>query len=263
MIGASTASPTPLAPKSSTKAASPSSTTSAVGVEVGRAHRRQVHQLTVPTTTPERRFDHLVSSAGPRPFVTYYDESSGERSELSVRSLANWVAKTHHLLVDELGLGVGDRAALQLPAHWISVPVLLGCLTAGLDLTSDLDDDVAVAFVDGSVAAPGDGALDVYAVNPAKAAVGFGADVPNGTNDYVAAVRPQADTWASVSLTAGADDPCLPGLSRAAGRRARRGTGRRDRADRRRAPAVHRATGPARPTGSTPCWRRWPSAARW
>ena len=169
----------------------------------------------MPTTTPERRFDHLVSSAGPRPFVTYYDEASGERSELSVRSLANWVAKTHHLLVDELGLGVGDRAALQLPAHWISVPVLLGCLTAGLELTPDLDDDAAVAFVDGSIAAPDDGALDVYAVNPAKAAVGFGADVPNGTNDYVAAVRPQADTWASVSLTAGADDPCLPGLTRA------------------------------------------------
>ena len=165
-------------------------------------------------TTPEQRFDHLVSSAGPRPFVTYYDEATGERSELSVRSLANWVAKTHHLLVDELGLGVGDRAAVQLPAHWISVPVLLGCLTAGLELTDDLD-DVAVAFVEGPVAAPDDGALDVYAVNPVKAAVGFGADVPSGTNDYVAAVRPQADTWPSVSLTAGADDPCLPGLTRA------------------------------------------------
>lgn len=158
----------------------------------------------------------MVANAGPRPFVTYYDETSGERSELSVRSLANWVAKTHHLLVDELGLGVGDRAGVRLPAHWISVPVLLGCLTAGLELTDDLDDDIAVAFVDGSVPPPGDGIVDVYAVNASRAAVGFGDAVPDGTHDYVAAVRPQADTWPSVTLTAGPDDPCLPGLTRGA-----------------------------------------------
>lgn len=175
-------------------------------------------------TTPERRFDHLVANAGPRPFVTYYDETSGERSELSVRSLANWVAKTHHLLVDELGLGVGDRAGVRLPAHWISVPVLLGCLTAGLELTDDLDDDIAVGFVDGSEPSPGDGIVDVFAVNPAKAAVGYGADVPTGTADYVAAVRPQADTWPSVTLTAGVDDPCLPGMTR--GEADERGAGR-------------------------------------
>lgn len=168
----------------------------------------------MPPTTPERRFANLVSTAGPRPFVTYYDEASGERSELSVRSLANWVAKTHHLLVDELGLGVGDRAGVRLPAHWISVPVLLGCLTAGLELTDDLDDDIAVAFVDGSVPAPGDGIVDVYAVNASRAAVGFADAVPAGAADYVAAVRPQADAWPTVTMTAGPGDPCLPGLTR-------------------------------------------------
>ncbi|MEO6884684.1 MAG: TIGR03089 family protein [Jatrophihabitantaceae bacterium] len=163
--------------------------------------------------TPEQAFADLLSTAPSRPFVTYYDESSGERSELSVKSAANWVAKTHHLLATELGLGVGDRALVALPAHWISVPVLLGCLTAGLELTDDpaLAD---IAFVsptslDGALTVP-----DVYAVAPDAAAVGFRDTPPAGSLDFVTAVRPQADAWSSVRLVASSDDPCLQGYSR-------------------------------------------------
>lgn len=166
-----------------------------------------MHQL-----TPERQFDRLLASDPSRPFVTYYDEASGERSELSARSLANWVAKTHHLLVDELGLGVGDRALIALPAHWISVPILLGCLTAGLELTPDGNADVA--FVEPGTAALAAGVGEVYAIAPAAAAVGFGSHAPAPAQDYVAAVRPQADAWGSVHLAATADDPALPGLTR-------------------------------------------------
>ncbi len=42
------------------------------------------------------------------PLVTFYNDATGERIELSAKSLANWVAKTHFLLLDELGLGPGD-----------------------------------------------------------------------------------------------------------------------------------------------------------
>lgn len=163
-------------------------------------------------TTPERQFDRLLAAEPARPFVTYYDEASGERSELSAKSLANWVAKTHHLLGDELGLGVGDTALLALPAHWISVPVLLGCLTAGLALTDKGDADVA--FVAPSTISAADGVPDVYAVAPERAAVGFGDAPPAPALDYVSAVRPQPDKWPSVQLAAGPDDPCLPGLTR-------------------------------------------------
>src|SRR5206468_4156160 len=55
---------------------------------------------------------------------------------------------------------------------------------------------------------------DVYAVAPGSAAVDFRDQPPGGTLDYVAAVRPQADTWASVHLPADPSDPCLPGLTR-------------------------------------------------
>lgn len=159
--------------------------------------------------TPEQRFEKLLADDPTRPFVTYYDEATGERSELSVRSLANWVVKTHHLLGTELGLGVGDRALVAVPAHWISVPVLLGALTAGLALGPD--GAAEVAFVAPGVTAD---AADVYAIAPDSAAVGFRGAPPPGTDDYVAAVRPQADKWPSVQLTAGPDDPALPGLTR-------------------------------------------------
>lgn len=163
------------------------------------------------STTPERLFDQLLSTDPGRPFVTYYDEATGERSELSRKSLANWVAKTHFLLLDELGLGVGDTALLQLPAHWISVPAVLGCLTAGLALTGAGAADVA--FV-GADRVPVDVA-DVYAVSPQSAATGLGDAVPPGASDYVASVRPQPDKWPTVQLAAGPATPCLPGLSRA------------------------------------------------
>jgi uncharacterized protein (TIGR03089 family) len=164
--------------------------------------------------TPEQRFSELLASDASRPFVTYYNEASGERSELSAKSLANWVAKTHHLLVDELGLGVGNTALVALPPHWISVPVLLGCLTAGLALTDAGDADVA--FVTPETLPAAGGLLDVYAIAPDSAAVGFRDAVADDAQDYVAAVRPQADTWASVHLLASDADPCLPGLTRAA-----------------------------------------------
>lgn len=164
--------------------------------------------------TPEQQFDRLLAADPSRPFVTYYDEASGERSELSAKSLANWVAKTHHLLGDELGLGVGDTALVALPAHWISVPVLLGCLTAGLALTPD--GPAEIAFVAPDTLAAAGGVPDVYAVAPESAAVGFPDGPPAPALDYVAAVRPQEDKWPSVHLAAGPADPCLPGLDRAA-----------------------------------------------
>jgi uncharacterized protein (TIGR03089 family) len=167
-----------------------------------------MHQL----TTPEQQFSDLLAADPSRPFVTYYDEASGERSELSVKSLANWVAKTHHLLTTELGLGVGDTALVAVPAHWISVPVLLGCLTAGLELVPSGAADVA--FVAPETLAVAGNVADVYAVAPASAAVGFGGSPPAGALDYVTSVRPQEDKWPSVHLAGTPADPCLPGLTR-------------------------------------------------
>jgi uncharacterized protein (TIGR03089 family) len=164
--------------------------------------------------TPEQLFADLLAREPSRPFVTYYDEASGERTELSVRSMGNWVAKTYHLLATELGLGTGDRAVVDLPPHWISVPVLLGTLTAGLELVSRDSSSADVAFVIPATTGEID-AAERYVVSPLNAAAGVAAPPP-GTSDYVAAVRPQEDAWASVRRTATSEDPFVAGLTRGA-----------------------------------------------
>src|SRR5262245_66226190 len=53
----------------------------------------------------------LLAAADPtRPLLTWYDDTTGERTELSGATLGNWVAKTANLLVDGVGAGPGDRA---------------------------------------------------------------------------------------------------------------------------------------------------------
>jgi uncharacterized protein (TIGR03089 family) len=164
-------------------------------------------------STPERLFSDLLASSPSQPFVTYYDEASGERAELSVKSLANWVAKTHHLLSTELGLGLGDHALIALPAHWLSVAPILGCLTAGLEITED-GGEAEVAFVAPHGLALAASAPDIYAIAPDSAATGFNGNEPAGCNDFVLAVRPQEDKWPSVRLNGSPNDPCLAGRTR-------------------------------------------------
>ena len=161
-------------------------------------------------TSPEQAFADLLAARPANPFVTYYDEATGERSELSAKSLANWVVKTHHLLTTELGLGAGDTALVALPPHWISVAPLLGCLTAGLELVTSGAADVAFVTGAADVDAP-----DVYAIAPLAAAVGLREQVPAGMNDYVTSVRPHEDKWPSLRFGAGPNDPCFAGHSRA------------------------------------------------
>jgi len=60
--------------------------------------------------------------------VTWYDDATGERVELSVATAANWAAKTANLLAED------DIEAVRLdPAwHWLATVVALGAWTAGV-----------------------------------------------------------------------------------------------------------------------------------
>jgi acyl-CoA synthetase (AMP-forming)/AMP-acid ligase II len=66
-----------------------------------------------------------------RPFLTWYDDATGERIELSVATLANWAAKTANLLADEYGLDAGEPVVLSPADHWLSVVVALGAWEYG------------------------------------------------------------------------------------------------------------------------------------
>ncbi|AEF37019.1 TIGR03089 family protein [Mycolicibacter algericus] len=134
--------------------------------------------------------------AGPR--ITYYDDATGERIELSAATLANWAAKTGNLLRDELGAGPGARVAVLLPAHWQTAAVLFGAWWIGAEvLLGDAAPDADIALctadrldeADAAVAATG-GEVVVASLDP------FGKpapDLPVGVTDYATAVRVHGD----------------------------------------------------------------------
>ncbi|AKS35406.1 TIGR03089 family protein [Mycolicibacterium goodii] len=133
--------------------------------------------------------------AGPR--ITYYDDATGERIELSAVTLANWAAKTANLLRDELGAGPGTRVAVLLPAHWQTAAVLFGIWWIGAEVVleggPDQHADIALCTrgrldeADGTVSG---GEVAVLSLDP------FGkpaADLPVGVTDYATSVRVHGD----------------------------------------------------------------------
>jgi len=131
---------------------------------------------------------------GPR--ITYYDDATGERIELSGVTLANWAAKTGNLLRDEMGAGPASRVALLLPAHWQTAAVLFGVWWIGAEavLGAAGPADLALCTAErldeaDSSLEPG-GEVAVLSLDP------FGrpaCDLPIGVTDYATAVRVHAD----------------------------------------------------------------------
>jgi len=165
-------------------------------------------------TSPEALFDRLLRTDPTVPLLTFYDDSTGERAELSAKSLGNWVAKTHFLLLDGLGLTVGEQAAVRLPVHWLAAPILLGSWFAGLEVLSSPAGPVPVGFADAAALEERPLAADeLYAVSLLSMAR---PDVPPpGAEDFTSAVRPMPDAWSGVRAQAGPADPGLDGASRA------------------------------------------------
>lgn len=74
----------------------------------------------------------LVAAEPARPLVTFYDDATGERIELSATTFDNWVAKTAGLLVDGLDAQPGTGVVLALPPHWQTLVWVFACWSAGL-----------------------------------------------------------------------------------------------------------------------------------
>jgi uncharacterized protein (TIGR03089 family) len=95
--------------------------------------------------TPADLLRSALAADPGRPLVTFYDDATGERVELSVATFANWVAKTANLLQGDLAAAPGDRVALLLPAHWQTAVWLLACSSVGA--VADVAGDPAAADV--------------------------------------------------------------------------------------------------------------------
>jgi len=129
------------------------------------------------------------------PRITYYDDATGERIELSTVTLANWAAKTGNLLRDELGAGPGSRVAVQLPAHWQTLGVLLGIWFIGAEVVLGQDGcDIACCTVDrldeADAAVGTMGEVVVFSLDAFGKPV---PDLPFGITDYATSVRAHGD----------------------------------------------------------------------
>ena len=158
-------------------------------------------------TTFAQVLSRLLATDPGRPLVTFYDDATGERTELSVTTYANWVAKTASLLADELELGPGDRVLVDLPAHWLGTVVLAAAWTVGLEVVWDGAHDAVVAGPDAVTrwAAEAD-RLPVVASALLPLARPFPDGVPVGVHDLGVEVWSQPDAYVAWP---GADDDTL------------------------------------------------------
>jgi uncharacterized protein (TIGR03089 family) len=130
------------------------------------------------------------------PLVTFYDDATGERVELSFATYANWVAKTGSLLQDELGLARGSLVAIDLPTHWVATVWLGAAWSVGVaagDASVATDADLVVCGPHGLEAYSG-GSVEVVACSLLPMGARFRTPLPSGVTDFGEVVWSQPDS---------------------------------------------------------------------
>ncbi|WP_035857749.1 TIGR03089 family protein [Cryptosporangium arvum] len=157
--------------------------------------------------SPDAALRSALAADPGRPLITQYDDRTGERVELSVATVDNWVSKTANLL-QETGVEPGATAAVLLPAHWQTAVVLLGCWRAGVAvgyspvpgaaLSADVEPRVVFTAADRAAEAVALGAdfgvEEIWALSLAPMAMPL-REVPPGVVDYATEVRVQGDRF--------------------------------------------------------------------
>jgi len=166
-------------------------------------------------------FDRAAGVDPARPFITFYDDATGERTELSYLTFDNWVSKTANLLIDEAGLSAGDTISVNMPPHWLAGAIMVAGWRAGMAISHDGgDSDVAFATVDRLDQAAA--AAQVYAVATAPLAIGLRGDDAQaaeavGAADFLTEVRGHGDHFRAPEPV-DPDAPALVGLPGGASR---------------------------------------------
>jgi len=139
------------------------------------------------------------------PLITYYDDASGERTEVSASTLDNWVAKTANLLTDGLGLDMGSRIAVIAPPHWQTAGILLGAWAAGHHVVDfpDVDSPAqpeAVFCTEADLASYSDIGCDVVGLTLRPFGTGLTRQWP-GVVDYAQEIGGYGDQFRPVTRT--------------------------------------------------------------
>ncbi|MEV6413130.1 TIGR03089 family protein [Kribbella sp. NPDC051718] len=140
-------------------------------------------------TLPEL-FGAAVRRDGANPFLTYYDDVTGERIELSAVTTANWVAKTANLLADEYDLEPGESVAIGLPPHWLGVVWALSTWSVGAAVTNGVG-TLAITGPDFAIR----GSRETVASALLPLGGRFREPLPAGVHDYGAEVYNHPDLF--------------------------------------------------------------------
>jgi len=157
----------------------------------------------------------LLAADPARPLVTFYDDTIGERTELSVKTWASWVAKVSSLLADELEVEHGDRLLVELPAHWLGTVVLGAAWGCGIEVVWEGDADAVFTGPEGLARwAPEAAAIPVLATALHPLARPFADGVPAGVHDLGVDVWSQPDVYAAYPGPTD-EDAAVTGMSQA------------------------------------------------
>ncbi|WP_216843882.1 TIGR03089 family protein [Phytoactinopolyspora alkaliphila] len=147
-------------------------------------------------STPHELLRGELARDGSRPLVTFYDDATGERVELSVTTFDNWVAKTSGLLRDDLSADAGDRVGLLLPPHWQSLVWAGACWALGASVVDSTDDAaVLVTGPDTLQEAAVAGVGEVVALSLRPLGGRFTEPLPIGVLDYAVEVPAHPDVF--------------------------------------------------------------------
>ena len=137
-----------------------------------------------------------------RPRLTWYDDATGERIELSGATLMNWVNKTANFMIDELLVEPGVSIGLDLPRHWLTAVWWLAAHAADASprITDRPDQhDIFVvgpeAISPAAITAAQTTSGHVVAVALTPLATGFAQDLPEAVIDFEREVRTQPDAF--------------------------------------------------------------------
>jgi uncharacterized protein (TIGR03089 family) len=141
----------------------------------------------------------LLSGDAAQPLVTYLG-ADGSRTELSVRTFENNVAKAANLLQDDATVTAESLVVLRLPLHW-QLSVWLGaCAAAGCVAWPDGDPDAA--GVELAVLAPDQLEAGRAPITLASALHPFGlpfaTPLPPGVSDAALEVRAHGDRFSAI-----------------------------------------------------------------
>lgn len=136
-----------------------------------------------------------------RPLITFYDDATGERTELSAQTYANWVSKTANLLADELMLDPGSAIRVALPPHWLGAVFLGAAWSCGLGLADAGEPAELVVVGPTELGTASDGEATVLACSLLPFAVRFAEPLSDGLLDYGLLWPGQADVFVAVEPT--------------------------------------------------------------